>query len=166
MQLTPCCCGLSPCRIPSEVLTVGSATMVEGFGVMVSSYPDYVDIRDRSKTFDGLVAFTSSTVGFATQPDAPPALRMGMLVSGNFFSVMGVEPQLGRAFRPEENQVPGRDAVLILGHDFWERSSAQIAPFLAEPCASTGSSSRSSASHRPSSLAWINSPGSSSTRPS
>ena len=110
-----------PVPHPSEVLTVGSATMVEGFGVMVSSYPDYIDIRDRSKTFDGLVAFTSSTVGFATQPDAPPALRMGMLVSGNFFSVMGVEPQLGRAFRPEENQAPGRDAVLILGHDFWER---------------------------------------------
>jgi putative ABC transport system permease protein len=109
-----------PVPHPSEVLTVGSATMVEGFGVMVSSYPDYLDIRDRSKTFDGLVAFTSSTVGFATQPDALPALRMGMLVSGNFFSVMGVEPQLGRAFRPEESQVPGRDAVLILGHDFWE----------------------------------------------
>ena len=110
-----------PVPHPSEVLTVGSATMVEGFGVMVSSYPDYIDIRDRSKTFDGLVAFTSSTVGFATQPDALPALRMGMLVSGNFFSVMGVEPQLGRAFRPEENRVPGRDAVLILGYDFWER---------------------------------------------
>jgi putative ABC transport system permease protein len=113
-----------PVPRPSEVLTVGSPTLVEGFGVMVSSYPDYVDIRDRSKTFDGLVAFTNSTVGFATQPDAPPALRMGMLVSGNFFSVIGVEPQLGRAFRPEENQVPGRDAVLILGHDFWEHEFA------------------------------------------
>ena len=109
-----------PVPRPGEVLTVGSAAPVEGFGV-VASYADYVDVRDRSKTFDGLVAFTSSTVAFATEPDALPTLRIGMLVSGNFFPVMGVEPQLGRAFRPEENQVPGRDAVLILGHDFWER---------------------------------------------
>ena len=44
-----------------------------------------------------------------------------MLVSGNFFRVIGVEPELGRAFRPDEDQVPGRDAVVILGHDFWQR---------------------------------------------
>jgi predicted permease len=119
-----------PVPRPSEVLTVGSPTLIEGFGVMLSSYPDYVDIRDRSKTFDGLVAFTSSTVGFASQPDALSTLRMGMLVSGNFFSVMGVEPQLGRAFRPEETQVPGRDAVLILGHDFWEHEFGADASIL------------------------------------
>src|SRR5262245_47144517 len=44
-----------------------------------------------------------------------------MLVSGNFFSVMRVEPQLGRTFRADEVQVPGRDTVVILGHDFWEQ---------------------------------------------
>ena len=44
-----------------------------------------------------------------------------MLVSGNFFSVMRVEPRLGRTFRSDEAQVPGRDAVVILGHDFWEQ---------------------------------------------
>ena len=44
-----------------------------------------------------------------------------MLVSGNFFSVLGVEPELGRTFGEQEDQAPGRDAVLILGHDFWEK---------------------------------------------
>jgi hypothetical protein len=44
-----------------------------------------------------------------------------MLVSGNFFQVMGVEPELGRAFRADEDEVPGRDAVVVLGHDFWEQ---------------------------------------------
>jgi hypothetical protein len=34
---------------------------------------------------------------------------------------MGVEPELGRGFLPEEDQVPGRDAVVVLGHDFWEK---------------------------------------------
>ena len=39
-------------------------------------------------------------------------------MSGNFFSVLGVEPQVGRGFRPDEDQVPGRNAVVVLGYDF------------------------------------------------
>jgi predicted permease len=42
-----------------------------------------------------------------------------MYVSGNFFRVLGVEPTLGRGFRPDEDQVEGRDPVVVLGHDFW-----------------------------------------------
>ena len=106
---------------PGDVLTVGSTASVEVSNSLVASYREYVDIRDRSKTFAGLVGFTAATVGFATDPETPPKLRLGMLVSGNFFTVMGVEPQLGRTFRPDEDQVPGRDAVVVLGHDFWEQ---------------------------------------------
>ena len=109
-----------PVPHPGDVMTVGSSALIEGFGEMVASYPEYVDIRSRSKSFDGLVGFTNNTAAVATAPDELPSLRLGLLVSGNFFSVLGVEPQLGRTFRPEEDQVPGRDAVLILGHDFWQ----------------------------------------------
>ena len=104
---------------PGEVITVGSAA--PGEGRLVASYRDYVDLRDRSTSFDGLVAFATSTVGFAAERETLPRLRIGMLVTANLFPVMGVEPQLGRAFRPEEDQVPGRDAVVVLGHDFWEQ---------------------------------------------
>ena len=45
---------------------------------------------------------------------------MGMLVSDNFFDVLGIQPALGRRFTPEEGRVPGRDAVVVLGHDFWK----------------------------------------------
>ncbi len=110
-----------PVARPGEVLTVGSTATVEGFSNLIASYRDYVDIRDRNKSFESLVGFTGATVGFTSDPDTPPKLRIGMLVSGNFFTVMGVEPQLGRNFRPEEDQVPGRDAVVILGHDFWRQ---------------------------------------------
>ena len=110
-----------PVPRPGEVVTVGSTASIQGFSNLVASYRDYVDIRARSTTFEGLAAFTDSTVGFAAEPDAVPKLRIGMLVSGNFFMAMRIEPQLGRAFRPEEDQVPGRDAVVVLGHDFWEQ---------------------------------------------
>jgi predicted permease len=112
-----------PVARPGEVLTVGSTTSIESFGAsaLVSSYRDYVDIRDRSKSFDGLAAFTQVVTGFATDPTAVPKLKMGMLVSGNLLSLMGVEPAIGRNFRPEEDQVPGRDAVVILGRTLWEQ---------------------------------------------
>ncbi len=42
-----------------------------------------------------------------------------MYVSGNFFRVLGVQPVLGRAFLDTEDQAVGRDAVVVLGHDFW-----------------------------------------------
>jgi putative ABC transport system permease protein len=106
---------------PGEVLTVGSTMSVEGFSRLGASYRDYVDVRDRSKSFKGLVAFSGVTAGLAKTPDALPKLTLGLLVSGNFFKVMGVEPELGRDFRPEEDEVPGRDAVVVLGRTLWEQ---------------------------------------------
>jgi predicted permease len=106
---------------PSEVVTVGSAMSIEGFSSISTSYREYVDIRDRTTTFDGLVAFSGLTSGMAVTREALPKLTLGLLVSGNFFTVMGIEPELGRNFRPEEDQVPGRDAVVILGHTLWEQ---------------------------------------------
>ena len=112
-----------PVARPGEVFTVGSNSSVEAFGIssLVSSYRDYVDIRDRAKSLDGLVAFRYATAGVATDPNATPRLRMGVTASSNLFAVMGVEPTIGRAFRPEEDQVPGRDAVVVLGRTMWEQ---------------------------------------------
>jgi putative ABC transport system permease protein len=112
-----------PVARPGEVVTVGSTSAIEAFGAsnIVSSYRDYVDIRDRSKSFEGLAAFTYLTAGFANDQKAAPKLKMGMLVSRNLFAVMGVEPTIGRGFRPEEDQVPGRDAVVVLGRAMWEQ---------------------------------------------
>jgi len=110
-----------PILRPGEVVTIGSTASIEGFSRLVASYREYVDIRDRSHSFSGMVAFTNQAVGFAANREDSPKQRLGMLVSGNFFTVLGVEPSLGRGFRPEEDQVPGRDAVVVLGHDFWDK---------------------------------------------
>jgi len=104
---------------PNEVVTVTGVTPSDPSANI--SYRDYVDFRDRSRSFQGLVAYTLSTFGFSARPGGLPQMKVGYLVSGNLFRAMGVEPELGRAFLPEEDQVPGRDAVVVLGHDFWEK---------------------------------------------
>jgi macrolide transport system ATP-binding/permease protein len=112
-----------PVARPGEVLTVGSATNFEALGAssLVASYRDYIDIRDRNKSFEGLAAYRDVTAGFAADPKATAKLKLGMLVSGNLFTLMGVQPTIGRTFRPEEDEVPDRDAVVVLGRAMWEQ---------------------------------------------
>ena len=104
-----CCCGRS--RSPGRARSSPSARRRRSKRSAPARWCPRIattsDIRDRSKSFDGLAAFTYVTAGFATDPRAMPKLKMGMLVSGNLFPLMGVEPTIGRAFRPEEDQVPG-----------------------------------------------------------
>src|SRR6185295_7931717 len=112
-----------PVARPGDVVTVGSTATFESFGAssLVASYRDYVDIRDRTRSFEGLAAFSYVTVGFAATPNDVPKLKMGMLVSANLFPLLGVEPTIGRGFRAEEDQVPGRDSVVVLSRRTWEQ---------------------------------------------
>lgn len=82
------------------------------------SYPDYADVRDRVRSFEGLVAshWLMASVTSGRDPSARGA--SGLAVSGNFFDVLGVQPALGRAFLPEEDRVGG-DAVVVLSHEAW-----------------------------------------------
>ena len=63
-------------------------------------------------------------MGFSADPGATPRVKGGMMVSGNYFRVLGVEPRLGRGFREERRTAPGRDAVVVLGADFWKQEFA------------------------------------------
>jgi len=111
-----------PVPRPGEVFTIGTVSSVEAFGAssLRTSYRDYADIRDRSTSFDGLAAFDYVTAGFAVDASRSPKLKMGMRLSGNLMAVMGVAPVIGRGFRPEEDQAPDRDAVVIVGYKLFE----------------------------------------------
>lgn len=109
-----------PVSHPRELVNIGSDFSSGNFRWSVTSYPNYVDIRDRSASFRGVLAFAAVTAGFAAQSGATPQVASGMAVSGNFFDVLGVTPQWGRTFRADEDRVSGRDAVVLLSHGFWE----------------------------------------------
>ncbi len=108
-----------PVMKPSGVVTVNPGA-AGAFGSNNNvSYPDYLDFRDRNRTFDGLVAYQYSQFGYAPNASVVPEMQFGMFVSGNFFRVLGVEPAVGRGFRPDEDKVAGRDPVAVVSHDFW-----------------------------------------------
>ena len=108
-----------PVPSPGSVVTLVSTTRDNRFDDF--SYREYLDVRGHTKSYDGVIANGAiQAVGFSAEPGATPRVKGGTLVSGNYFHVLGVEPQLGRGFRDDEDQVPGRDAVVVLGPDFWK----------------------------------------------
>jgi predicted permease len=112
-----------PVPHPSGVVTLVSTTHDSNFDDF--SYREYLDIRDKTKSYDGVIAYADmQAVGFSAEPAATPRIKGGMMVSGNYFRVLGVEPRLGRGFREDEGQVPGRNAVVVLGPDFWKHEFA------------------------------------------
>jgi len=85
------------------------------------SYPAYVHLRDRSTTLDGLIAFRPQTLNVKAGPATERIT--GMLVTGNYFDVLGVRMALGSAITPEDDRVPGaggaRGLVAVVSHGYW-----------------------------------------------
>ncbi len=83
-------------------------------------YPFYLQVRQQKDLFADVAAFTvrNSTVRVRVG-NAPAISAQGKVVSANYFSVLGVEPWLGRAFRPEEESSP--QPVAVVSYRFWQR---------------------------------------------
>lgn len=81
------------------------------------SYPDYVDLRDRSRAFEGVVAFTISTAGLDSGQGASRAWLYES--SGNYFDVLGIQPVLGRFFHGSDERGPDSAPYIVLSYSYW-----------------------------------------------
>jgi putative ABC transport system permease protein len=79
---------------------------------------NFFDWKKQNTVFEEMAAFNASTMTLTG--DGEPEQMMGSIVSSGYFSVVGAQPTLGRAFLPEEYE-PGKNFVVILGHAFWQR---------------------------------------------
>jgi hypothetical protein len=104
---------------PDTLLAVWSR-LPDG-GYLQHSYPDYVYYRVHNRVFSDLSAYSSDPDRVSWTAQGQTELIEAQLVSGNFFSALGVKPVLGRWFLPEEDQVPGKDPVVVLNHTFWQQ---------------------------------------------
>ena len=82
------------------------------------SQPNAKDVAERTQSFSNVMMFTG--MGVSMTIDGKPQSFPAELVSGNFFDVLGVQAELGRTFRPDEDQ-PGAQGVIVLTHGVWER---------------------------------------------
>jgi macrolide transport system ATP-binding/permease protein len=88
-----------------------------------SSYLDLKDFQSRSRAFESLEISQGMSAGMTTG-QGEPQIVWGLLVSGGFFSTMQIHPALGRDFRPDEDEVPGRYPVAIISDALWGRAFA------------------------------------------
>lgn len=81
------------------------------------SYPDYLDLRDRNRSFDGLAAFNIDHAGVDTGEN--PSRIWLTEVSGNYFDLLGIQPYLGRVFHASDEHGPNSAPYIVLGYSYW-----------------------------------------------
>ena len=81
------------------------------------AYPDFLDLRNRSHSFSGLTATSLCPMSF-TGHDRPERV-WGMLVSANYFDVLGVQPALGRGFTPADD-AHGQAPTAVISYRLWQ----------------------------------------------
>jgi predicted permease len=82
------------------------------------SYADYVDLRDRNKSFDGLALYGIDKVGLDTNGTPSPAWIYE--ASANYFDVLQVQPYLGRFFHAADDRGVNSAPYMVLSYAFWE----------------------------------------------
>ena len=108
-----------PVERPHELVAFVSAADGEP---AVFSYPGYADLRDHNEVLTGLVAFLQRPITLSDEGRAERVI--GLIVSGNYFDVIGVRPALGRFFLPEEDRTPSLRPVVVISHALWRRRFA------------------------------------------
>ncbi|HEY0007020.1 MAG TPA: ABC transporter permease [Pyrinomonadaceae bacterium] len=104
---------------PERLVMVWERNDKKGYGEIPTSLPNFVDLRDSNKVFEGMGAFTDSSFNL-TGGDQPEKVT-GLRVTASLFSLLGTKPLKGRVFLAEEDQ-PEAARVLILSHGLWQRS--------------------------------------------
>jgi predicted permease len=98
--------------------TVVGRPLTSGFPL---SYPDYLHFRDHTRTLSELAAHYSTSPMQVTTPDGSLGVS-GAVVTANYFSLLRLQPALGRFFTAEEDRVPGRNPVAVISRDLWRHS--------------------------------------------
>jgi len=98
-----------------------TSAKIDRYSYIPLNYPDYMYFRDHNQAFSELAAFGDSPLPVTWNHSGVGETVQGQLVSGNFFSVLGVHAALGRTFSPEESQTAGENPVVVLSHAFWQR---------------------------------------------
>jgi predicted permease len=89
----------------------------EGKHHFEQSYPNYTDLRDRTRAFESVLAFGVSLVGANSGQGSSPAWVYES--SGNYFDVLRIQPYLGRFFHGSDERGPNSAPYIVLSYAYW-----------------------------------------------
>src|SRR5947209_1293315 len=108
-----------PYKDSSHLVTLHGNNPKIGYdGLMPVCDSDYAQLKQQSRSFDGLAAFKLQTSDLTATGD--PERVQGVAATASLFPLLGAHPQIGRTFSEEEQQ-PGRESVILLSRPLWER---------------------------------------------
>jgi predicted permease len=110
-----------PVKDPHQLVVLAKKSRTVDFPLNLS-YPDFLDYRQLKTVFSDLIVYAPSPVNL--EAEGRPERAWVDLVSGNYFSVLGVEAVHGRTFAPDEGWVLGKDPLIVLGYKYWQRRFA------------------------------------------
>jgi putative ABC transport system permease protein len=111
-----------PFAQPERLVRIWESSPQRNFNFFSVSQPNFLDWREQNRSFERIAATTGRAFNL-TGGDAPERIP-GISVTVDFFPALGIQPALGRAFRPEED-APGTNArVVVMSHGLWERRFA------------------------------------------
>ena len=109
-----------PYREPGRLVMVWES--MKDRAIIMVSYPDYLDWRQRARSFEDLAIYNGYEQLALTGRGDPERVRGG-LASGNLFSVLGVTPALGRLITPDDDRA-GAARIAVISDGFWRRRFA------------------------------------------
>ncbi len=105
---------LQPVKVPDAQ----NLYMVQRFQFPSQSYPDYLDLRDRNRTFENLFTFNiMGPVGVDTGGN--PSTAWPYLASGNYFDALGIQPYLGRFYHAADEHGANSAPYVVLSYAYW-----------------------------------------------
>jgi predicted permease len=122
-----------PVRDPGQLMLLGTGSD-DGIGTEIAdselySYPFYRQLQQRNNVFSDVAAIFSMTddvhgfiVGKSDQVNTESEMMHVVLVSGSYFPMLGVKPQLGRMLEESDDTSQGDHPVAVISHSFWHRA--------------------------------------------
>src|SRR4051812_508662 len=113
-----------PVEDPSQLVSVFASDernqdALGAGGFLQLSPANFRDLRDKNEVFTGLAAHQGIPLNISGGNGEPQQV-FGEIATGNYFSVLGARPLLGRGFLPDEDLKPGEKLVCVLGYGEWQ----------------------------------------------
>ena len=108
-----------PVEEPKQLVAIFT-TDTKNPGPLPVSHYNYLDFRDKTDVFTGVLAYNFAAVNLSKGAGENRQV-FAQVVSGNYFDVLGVKPVQGRAFIPDEDKTPSTHPVVVLSYGSWQR---------------------------------------------